>query len=75
MKATRKAARQRLKDATLAEYNALITEANLTPTQRKILDMYICKGNSISRIAMELFICESAVRKHITRAYDKVSKS
>lgn len=75
MKATRKAARQKLKDATLAEYTALCTAANLTPTQRRILDLYICRENSVSKIAMELFCCEASVRKHLARAYDKVSKS
>ena len=75
MKAARKAARQRLKDATLVEYTALVCGANLTPIQRKILDLHICAGSSISGIAMGLFCCEATVRKHLARAYDKVSKT
>ena len=73
MKRSRKLARQRLKDATRTEYNALIQEANLTPTQRKILDIHICNGGSISKTAMELFCCEATVRKHLARVYDKIA--
>ena len=75
LKNARKAARQRLKDATLAEYNELILAANLTPIQSKILDMHIQQESSISKIAIELFCSDSTVRKHLARAYDKVSKA
>lgn len=74
MKDSRKAARTRLKEATLAEYKAWTLAANLTPLQRKILDLNICKGRSISSIAMELFCCEATVRNHLTQAYDKIAK-
>ena len=73
MKETRLAARTRLKTATRAQYEALIQAANLTLAQRKILEMYICNGSSISKVAMELFCCEATVRKHLARAYDKVA--
>lgn len=75
LKNARKAARQRLKDATLAEYNELILAANLTPIQSKILDMHIRGESSISKIAVELFCSDSTARKHLARAYDKVSKT
>lgn len=74
MKAKRKAARQKLKDATRAEYDALIEAANLTPFQRKILGMHICKESSVSKIAMELFCCEATVGKHLAQIYDKIAK-
>ena len=75
MKQLRKAARERLKAATLAEYNAMILAANLNPIQRKILDLNICKGRSVNSIAMELFCCEATVRNHLASAYDKIAKS
>lgn len=74
MKDTRKAARQRLKDATRAEYTALVQAANLTPIQRKILAMHICQGNSVVKIAMELCCCEATVRNCLATIYDKVAK-
>lgn len=74
MKEERKAARQKLKDATRAEYDALIEAANLTPFQRKILEMHICHESSISKIAMELFCCEATVRNHLANTYDKIAK-
>jgi len=74
MKETRKTARQKLKDATRAEFNAWIQAANLTPIQRKILERHICQGNSISKIAMELFCCEATVRNHLANTYDKIAK-
>lgn len=74
MKEERKAARQKLKDATRAEYDALIEAANLTPFQRKILEMHICHESSISKIAMELFCCEATVRNRLAQIYDKIAK-
>ena len=74
MKDSRKAARKRLKEATKAEYSALIAAANLTPFQQKILDLNVCKGRSVSSIAMELFCCDATVRKHSALAYDKIAK-
>lgn len=70
----RKDARKRFKTATLAEYNDLVHKANLTPTQTKILDLHIKRGNSISNIAVELFCCEATVRKQLAEAYDKIAK-
>ena len=75
MKDSRKAARKRLKEATQAEYKSLILAANLIPIQRKILDLNICKGRSVSSIAMELFCCEATVRNHLASVYDKIAKS
>ena len=74
MKDTRKAARRRLREATRAEYNALILSANLTPIQRKILGLYICQNNSVVKIAMEFSCCEATVRKRLAEAYDKIAK-
>jgi len=75
MKAERRAARQRLKDATRAEYTALVQAANLTPIQCKILAMHICQGNSVVKIAMELCCCEATVRNALATTYDKVAKA
>lgn len=74
MKPRRKAARQKLKAATRAEYNALVEAANLTPRQHKILEAHICHESSISKIAMELFCCEATVRKQLAQIYDKIAK-
>lgn len=70
----RKDARERLKQATLAEYDDLIHKANLTPEQIKILDLHIKRESSIDDIAVELFCCEATVRKRLVSAYDKVAK-
>lgn len=70
----RKDARERLKQATLEEYNDLIHKANLTPEQTKILDLHIKRGSSISNIAVELFCCEGVIRKRLVMAYDKIAK-
>ena len=70
----RKDARERLKQATLAEYNDLIHRANLTPEQIKILDLHIKIGRSISDIAVELFCCDATIRKRLAETYDKIAK-
>lgn len=70
----RKDARERLKQATLSEYNDLIHRANLTPEQARILELHIKRGSSIGNIAVELFCCEATVRNRLVAAYDKLAK-
>lgn len=70
----RKDARQRLKDATLEEYNELVKKANLTPTQEELLYLHIRREHSVINLTLEWFLCETAIRKHLSAAYDKVAK-
>ena len=71
---SRKSARQILKSATRAEYDRLIHNANLTPTQIKILRLHFVQEFSICQIALRLNCCESCVRKRLAEIYDKVAK-
>lgn len=70
----RKDARQRLKKATLDEYNELIRKANLTPTQEELLYLHIRREHSVINITLERFLCETTIWKHLSEAYDKVAK-
>ena len=72
MKKTRFLARQRLKLATKAEFETLLDNANLTPIQLKIIRLHICKGYSVCKIAMALSCCDSSVKKHLAKIYDKI---
>lgn len=71
---TRQAARQRLKDCTLAEYHQLTRSAKLTPQQDKVIALYIIDKLPQAEIAFKLSICESLVRRRLAEVYDKVSK-
>jgi len=57
MKQARKAARQRLKDANKAEFEKLLENANLTPTQEKIARLHFVKDWTICKIALSLSCC------------------
>lgn len=70
----RKDARQRLKGATLEEYNELVRKANLTPTQKRLVDLHILRAHSIVNISLEIFMGETTIRKHLAEVYDKVAK-
>ena len=64
MKQTRKTARQRLKQATKAEFEKIIDNAKLTPIQEKIVRLHFVKDWTICKIAMSLSCCESTIRKN-----------
>ena len=74
MEATRKKARQRLKNATKSEFDFLIENANLTPNQEKILRLHFIKDYSVCKVALSLSCCDSNVRKNLAAIYDKVAK-
>lgn len=74
MKETRLLARQRLKQATKAEFETLIVGANLTPFQEQIIRLHIVKGYSVYKTAMTLSCCESSIRKNLSTIYEKVAK-
>ena len=74
MEATRKKARQRLKNATKSEFDFLIENANLTPLQEKILRLHFIKDYSVCKVALSLSCCDSNVRKNLAATYDKVAK-
>ena len=67
---TRKTARQRLKLATRAEYDALIFAAKLTPTQEQIINLRILHNLPICEIAFRLNCCESIIRRRLAEIYD-----
>ncbi len=69
----RKIARQRLKDCSIAEYNSLIHDAKLTPTQKVIIDSFIIGNLPVCEIAFKLSLCESMIRRHLSIVYDKVA--
>lgn len=69
-----KAARQRLKEATRTEYDALTREAKLTPTQEDILRRHILCGDTICKISIDTSISERRVKLHLHQAYKAVSK-
>ena len=71
---SRKSERRRLQFATRAELDSLIHDANLTPTQIKIVYLHFSKGFSVCKIALKLNCCESCVRKRLAEIYDKVAK-
>lgn len=72
MKQARKAARQRLKDANRAEFEKLLTDANLTPTQEKIARLHFVKDWAICKIALSLSCCDSVIKRHLTKIYEKI---
>lgn len=74
MDAARKTARERLKQATKSEFEKLIADANLTPSQEKIARLHFSKDWTICKIALTLACCDSAVRKHLSIIYDKIAK-
>lgn len=74
MDAARKTAREKLKQATKSEFEQLISDANLTPTQEKIVRLHFVKDWTICKIALTLACCESTIRKNLTAAYDKMTK-
>lgn len=72
MKENRKLARQRLKQATKAEFEQIIEDANLTPIQEKILRLHFVKDWTICKIALSLSCCDSAVKRMLTKIYEKI---
>lgn len=69
-----KEARSRLKRSTRKEFENLIYESLLTPTQEKIVRLHIAEGVSISIIAMRLAISDAAVRNQLSLIYEKIAK-
>lgn len=74
MNAKLKATRQRLREATRKEFEMLIYDAMLTPTQEEILVFHIAKGIGLQQIAERKGYSESGIRKILAQCYEKVSK-
>lgn len=74
MKLSRKDARQLLKSATRAEFDSLIHDANLTPSQIKIVNLHFAQELSICNIADILHCSESGIRNKLAFIYDKLAK-
>ena len=70
----RRTARQRLKQATRAEYDRLTFAAKLTPAQKQILDLHFLQDLPICEIAFRLSCCESLIRKRLAATYDRIAK-
>lgn len=68
----RKAARDRLKSASRAEYEHLTYEAKLTPKEAEILSMHILNDKRIKEIAQQMKCGCTIIRNYLARAYDKV---
>ena len=67
-------ARRRLRGATRAEFERMVYEAMLTPTQEKVLRLHIAEDLSVCCISMRLSCSETFVRNRLFEAYKKVSK-
>lgn len=64
-----KIARSRLKNSTRSEFEALISEAKLTPTQEEILRRYILRGETIYKISTSIHISERQVSLSLHTSY------
>jgi DNA-binding NarL/FixJ family response regulator len=69
-----KEARTRLRMSTRAEFERLVYEAMLTPTQEKIIRLHIAEGVPVTYISTRLAVSEACVRKHLCEVYEKVAK-
>lgn len=69
-----KAARKHLKEATRSEYEALVHEAKLTPSQEEILRRHILCGDSVCKISIDTHSSERRVKDALHRAYSAVGK-
>lgn len=67
-------ARRFLRDCSLSQYNEIVTEAKITPTDKKMLDAYILKGTPEYRIAMDMGLSANCVQKHLCDCYKHVFK-
>lgn len=69
-----KEVRLRLKMSTRAEFERLVYDAMLTPTQEEVLRLHIAKGIEIPRIAERMQYSDCGIRKILYTAYEKVAK-
>lgn len=69
-----KDARTRLRKATRTEFERMVYEAMLTPTQDNIVRLHIAQGVTVGCIAMRMNMSEACIRKHLCEAYEKVAK-
>ena len=74
MDAKLKMTRQRLRKATRKEFEMLVYDAMLTPTQEEILVFHIVKGIGLQQIAERKGYSESGIRKILTQCYEKIAK-
>lgn len=69
-----KDARTRLKKATRAEFESLVYEALLTPTQEKIVRLHIAEKIPVVYIAERFTMSEGTVRRNLQEVYEKIAK-
>lgn len=67
-----KIARNHLKNSTRSEFEALVSEAKLTPTQEEILRRYILRGEAIYKISTRIHISERQVSLSLHTSYKSV---
>jgi len=66
-------ARKMLNESTLTEFTELVKEAKLLPLTEDILRKRTLLGKSICQLSMEFNLSESAVRKRLHDAYDRIA--
>ena len=67
-------ARQKLKEATLEEYERAIKAAKLTPKQAEVIEYIIIKDEYEIKISRLMHIDESVVKNLAKQAYTKLAK-
>lgn len=70
----RKEAKHILQEATLQEYQNAIKAAKLTPMQAEIIDRIIIKDEFVVKIALQMHVDASVIKRLAQKAYDKLAK-
>lgn len=69
-----KAARLHLKKASRSEYEKIVQEAKLTPTQEDVLRRHILCDETVCKISMDTNRSERRVKSLLHQAYQAVGK-
>ena len=72
MKAERKIAREFLKKCNREEYEKAIYRSKITPLQEQIANLHFLQDKSICSISLQLSCCESLIKNHLGKIYDKI---
>ena len=58
--------------ASSPKFNMVINKAKLTPTQRKVLIMFIAKGFSVRKISLEMSLSDSSTYRLLDAGYESI---
>lgn len=58
--------------ASSPKFDMVINKAKLTPTQRKVLIMFIAKGFSVRKISLEMSLSDSSVYRLLVAGYESI---